>query len=152
MFCFAKFVIKKNMKPNFLSFSPFGCVAAGQLFAAVCGRFEHYFWYKLIPVAMVSKVFRHLNLCHYSCTRRFIRKRVELSPTRFLFKKITPSGHARGKHKQQKHGPTFLLCFKMLKDVEMIWMGHYGQSIIKRLLQMKTNHNTPLLHNVVYSC
>ena len=48
------------MKPIFLSFSPFGCVAAGKLFAAVCSRFERYFWYKLIQVAMVSKVFRHL--------------------------------------------------------------------------------------------
>ena len=49
------------MKPIFLSFSPFGCVAAGKLFAAVCSRFEQYFWYKLIQVAMVSKVFRHLD-------------------------------------------------------------------------------------------
>jgi hypothetical protein len=39
---------KTQMKPN--SFLPFGCVAADQIWAACCNRFEHYFWYKLIPV------------------------------------------------------------------------------------------------------
>ena len=46
----------------------------------------------------------------------------------------------------------FFILPELLKDVEMTLMGPFGQSIIKRLLQMKKNQNTPLLHNIVYSC
>lgn len=50
---------KKKMKPNLFTFLPFVCVAAGKLFTAVCSHFEHYFWYKLVPVAMVAIILVH---------------------------------------------------------------------------------------------
>ena len=95
------------MKPIFLSFSPFGCVAAGKLFAAVCSRFERYFWYKLIQVAMVSKVFRHL-VHGDSPEKEWNCHLLESS-----INKITPSVQTT------ETWAIFFILPELLKDVEM---------------------------------